>query len=240
MSAPGVSDLGRRFAVVVHDVAPGFLPQLARIVEALAPRVGREVAGAVVPCWHGCPIDRSGDGFERFVAGTFGEVLQHGYTHRQDRPGVLSLFTGRSDELVGLPGAEVRRRLGLGRALLRRVLGVAPAGFVPPAWQVGRGTAVELGACGFRYLATFGAIRAASGPTVPLSTWSWDWGVLGLLGRVGQRFGDVSWRIRPATLPCVAVHPLDVDRGYLPRVLEVVDRLLGLGRTPGLLSEFLP
>ncbi len=36
------------------------------------------------------------------------------------------------------------------------------------------------------------------------------------------------------------VHPADVDRGYLPRVLEVVDRLLGQGRTPGLLSEFLP
>jgi hypothetical protein len=36
------------------------------------------------------------------------------------------------------------------------------------------------------------------------------------------------------------VHPVDVDRGYLPRVLEVVDRLLGLGWTPVLLSEFLP
>src|SRR5262249_4876195 len=124
MSAPGVSEIGRRFAVVVHDVAPPFLPQLARIAEALAPRVGREVAGAVVPCWHGRPIDGSGHGFERFVAGAYGEVLQHGYTHRQDRPGVLSLFTGRSDELVGVPRQEVRRRLGLGRELMRRVLGV--------------------------------------------------------------------------------------------------------------------
>ena len=174
------------------------------------------------------------------MAGAFGEVLQHGYTHRQDRPGFLSLFTGRSDEFVGLPREEVRRRLGRGRELLRRALGVKPAGFVPPAWQVGWATAEELGGCGFRYLATFGAIRAASGPTIPLATWSWDWGVLGPLGRVGQRFGDVSWRIRPAALPCVVVHPADVDRGYLPRVLEVVDRLLGRGRTPGLLSEFLP
>ncbi|AGA28235.1 DUF2334 domain-containing protein [Singulisphaera acidiphila] len=240
MSAPGVSDIGRRFAVVVHDVAPAFLPQLARIAEALAPRVGRELAGAVVPCWHGRPIEGPGGGFGRFVAGAFGEVLQHGYTHRQDRPGVLSLFTGRSDELVGLPREEVRRRLGLGRELLRRALGVVPAGFVPPAWQVGRATADELGGCGFRYLATFGAIRAANGPTIPLATWSWDWGVLGPLARVGQRFGDVYWRLRPATLPCVVVHPADVDRGYLPRVLEVVDRLLGHGRTPGLLSEFLP
>ena len=174
------------------------------------------------------------------MAGAFGEVLQHGYTHRQDRPGVLSLFTGRSDELDGLPREEVRRRIGLGRELLRRVLGVSPAGFVPPAWQVGRATVVELEGCGFRYLATFGAVRAAGGATIPLATWSWDWGVLGPLGRVGQRFGDVNLRLRPAALPCVVVHPADVDRGYLPRVLEVVDRLLGRGRAPGLLSEFLP
>jgi len=153
---------------------------------------------------------------------------------------MLSLFTGRADELVGLPREEVRRRLGLGRELLRRALGVAPAGFVPPAWQGGRATAEVLRECGFRYLATFGAIRAASGPTIPLTTWSWDWGVLGPLGRVGQRFADVSGRLRPAALPCVVVHPADVNRGYLPRVLEVVDRLLRRGRTPSLLSEFLP
>jgi predicted deacetylase len=240
MSATDVNEIGRRFAVVVHDVAPAFLPQLVRIAEALKPRIGRDVAGAVVPCWHGRPIDGSSGDFEKFVAGAFGEVLQHGYTHRQDRPGVLSLFTGRSDELVGLPRHEVRRRLGLGRELLRQVLGVAPAGFVSPAWQVGQVTTRELGSCGFRYLATFRAIRAASGLTIPLSTWSWDLGALGLLGRVGQWFGDLSWRIRPATLPCVVVHPADVDRGYLRRVVAVVDRLLGLGRTPGLLSEFLP
>jgi peptidoglycan/xylan/chitin deacetylase (PgdA/CDA1 family) len=240
MPAPGVSAISGRFAVVVHDVAPTFLPQLARIAEALAPRVGRQLAGAVVPCWHGRPIEGPGGGFGRFVAGAFGEVLQHGYTHRQDRPGVLSLFTGRSDELVGLPREEVQRRLGLGRKLLRRALGVSPLGFVPPAWQVGRTTAAELGGYGFRYLATFGAIRVAGGPTIPLATWSWDWGVLGPLGRVGQRFGDAHSRLRPAALPCVVVHPADVDRGYLPRVLQVVDRLLCRDRTPCLPSDFLP
>ena len=137
MPPPGVSDIDRRFAVVVHDVAPAFLPQLARIAHALAPRVGRLLAGAVVPCWHGRPIEGPGGGFGQFVTGTFGEVLQHGYSHRQDRPGVLSLFTGRSDELLGLPRQEVRCRLGIGRDLLQRALAVVPAGFVPPAWQVG-------------------------------------------------------------------------------------------------------
>jgi hypothetical protein len=240
MPAPGVGDLDRRFAVVVHDVAPDFLPQLRTIATALAPRVGRRLAGAVVPRWHGRPIEGPGGEFERFVTAAFGEILQHGYTHRQDRPGLLSLFTGRADELVGLPREELRRRLELGRELLRQALGAAPAGFVPPAWQLGLATAEELGKCGFVYLATFSAIRAASGPTIPLATWSWDWGVVGPLGRVGQRIGDVSWRLRPATVPCVVVHPADVDRGYLPRVLDVVDRLLGHGLTPTLLAEFLP
>ena len=49
MPAAGVSEMYGRFAVVVHDVAPAFVPQLATIAEALAPRVGRQLAGAVVP-----------------------------------------------------------------------------------------------------------------------------------------------------------------------------------------------
>ena len=66
MPALGVSDTSRSFAVVVHDVAPAFLPQLARIAEALAPRIGRRLAGAVVPCWHGRPIEGP-DGQAMFV-----------------------------------------------------------------------------------------------------------------------------------------------------------------------------
>jgi hypothetical protein len=240
MRATVQTGIERRFAVIVHDVAPPFLPQLARIAESLAPRVGRKLAGAVVPCWHGRSIEGLESDFVPFVVSTFGEIVQHGYTHRQDRPGLLSLLTGCSDELVGLPRREVRHRLELGRELLRRALGVTPAGFVPPAWQAGRATVSDLKECGFRYLATFGAFLVADGPTIPLAIWSWDWGVLRSLGPVGPWLGDVSWRLRSTTLPCVVVHPADVDRGYLPRIVEVIDRLLGRDLTPGLPSEFLP
>lgn len=239
MPEPGATRVSQGFAVVVHDVSPTFMPQLVQIVEALAPRVGGALAGAVVPCWHGRPMEGPESEFCRFAARAFGEVLQHGYTHRQERPGVVSMFTGRSDELAGLPCEELRRRLERGRALLRQGLGIEPAGFAPPAWRMGRATVEELGRSGFRYLTTFGAIRGVSGPTIPLTTWSWDWGILGPLGRIGRCFGDVASRLRPTSLPCVVVHPADVDRGYLPCVLEVVDRLQAQGRRPGLLSEFL-
>lgn len=84
MSAFGFSDVGRHFVAVVHDVAPAFLPQLVRIAVSLAPRVGREVMGAIVPCWHGRPIDGAGSDFAGFTTAVFGEVLQHGYTHLQE------------------------------------------------------------------------------------------------------------------------------------------------------------
>lgn len=127
----------------------------------------------------------------------------------------------------------------LGRDLLQRALGASPAGFVAPAWLAGAATLPALEGCGFRYLAAFGSLCAGDRPPIPLATWSWDWGVIGPFGRAGQRFGDLQARLRPGALPCVVVHPADADRGYLPRILPVVDPLLGQGRTPRLLGEFL-
>ncbi len=237
-------DLSRSFAVVVHDVAPAFRPQLIAILDALSPRVGGKLIGAVVPCWHGTPLGGgeavSDPGFLRLVGRAFGEILQHGHTHRQERPGVISFFSGRSNELSGLSIAETRRRLGRGREILRQALGVAVAGFVPPAWQSGQATTAELARLGFRYRVGLGAIRPADSPPIPLATWSWDWGIVASLGRVGEHWGGVSSGLRPDALPCVVVHPADVDRGYLPRVLRVVDRLRLRGRSPVTFSELTP
>jgi hypothetical protein len=234
-----ISDFSRSFVVVVHDVAPIFFRQLVTISHALAARVGDKVSAAVVPCWHGVPLGRGEGDMELLglVERAFGEILQHGYTHRQERSGVLSLFSGRSNELSGLPATTTRTRLEGGRALLRHLLSAPIAGFVPPAWQTGCATSDELARCGFEYLVTFDAIRFVGLAPIPLVTWSWDWGIIAPLGRVGEWFGDHNFTLRPDALPCVVVHPIDVDRGYLPRCLGVIDRLERLGRTPVLFSE---
>jgi predicted deacetylase len=233
------SAFSRSFAVVIHDVAPIFLRQLVTISQALAPRVGNKVSAAVVPCWHGVPLGRGEGGTEflRLIEGAYGEILQHGYTHRQERFGLLSFFSGRSNELSGLTARQTRARLEDGRALLRRFVSAPVAGFVAPAWQTGFATTDELSRCGFEYLVTFDAIRFVSMTPIPLATWSWDWGVVGALGRIGEWFGDFSSALRPDSLPCVVVHPIDVDRGYLPRCLRVIEWLQRRGRTPVLFSE---
>jgi hypothetical protein len=65
-----------------------------------------------------------------------------------------------------------------------------------------------------------------------LSTWSWDWGIVSHLGLVGECFGNGAFRLRPAALPCVVIHPIDVDRGYLPRIVRIIDGLRRQGRRP--------
>ena len=95
----------------------------------------------------------------------------------------------------------------------------------------------ELSRCGFEYLVSFGAIRFVRKAPIPLATWSWDWGVVAPLGRVGEWFGDYHSALAPDALPCVVIHPIDVDRGYLPRCLRVIDRLRRRGRDPVLFSE---
>jgi hypothetical protein len=233
------SDLSRSFAVIVHDVAPIFYRQLVTISHALAIRVGDKVSAAVVPCWHGVPLGGGEADAELLglVRRAFGEILQHGYTHRQDRFGVLSVLSGRSNELSGLPATTTRTRLESGRALLRRLLPGPIAGFVPPAWQTGCATTDELARCRFEYLLTFDAIRFVGMPPIPLVTWSWDWGIIAPLGRLGEWLGDWNSTLRPDALPCVVVHPIDVDRGYLPRCIRVIDGLGQRGRTPVLFSE---
>lgn len=232
----------RHFAVVVHDVAPAHRPALGAIVAALAPLVGDRLMGAVVPCWHGHPAELvapgpAGSELRRFIRDHFGEVLQHGGTHRGRRLGAIALLTGGSDELAGLSVEETRRRLRWGRAVLAGLGDRPVAGFVPPAWQAGRVSLGELARLGYRYRADWAAVRFVDARPVPLVTWSWDWGVVGPLGRWAEAGASAQRRLRPDALPCVVAHPADVGRGYLPRIARVVARLRGEGRSPLLFKD---
>ena len=233
---PAESDLCSSFVVVVHDVAPVYRRELGIIFDALEPLLGNQIVAAVVPCWHGVPLGSAGLPGERDliqrVRTTCGEIVQHGHTHRQLASGLISVGSGGSNELSGLSLAETRDRLRQGRAILLETLDAEVVGFTPPAWQVGRATLAEISSLGFRYLIEFERLHAIGQPAIPLATWSWDWGTVGALGRLGEWYGRSWTRLNPDAVPCVVVHPRDVDRAYLPRIIRVVEELRGQGRTP--------
>jgi hypothetical protein len=85
---------------------------------------------------------------------------------------------------------------------------------------------------GFRYSVGFTGVESTDGERFPLSTWSWDAGVVAPLGVTGEAVGNVLAAVRPEAVPCVVFHPLDVERGFLPRGMALVKKFLAEGRKP--------
>ncbi len=229
----------RRFAVVVHDVCPIHSHAIQEILAALEPLVGKTISAAVVPNWHGALFDAKLD-FGRWVARQFSEILLHGWTHeREAGRGVVSYCTNGSDEFTGLSHDETSSRLGLGQDQLRSLFGHRSAGFVPPAWQRGCIDRKVLRLHGLQFLFGYMAVEFVDGTRIPVSTITWDVGRFGQLGYVAGSVGCAIARVRGRSLRCLAAHPIDASRGYLPRIVRTVDSWIQSGWTPILPSELL-
>ena len=228
-----------RFVVVVHDVCPAHSHGTRALLAALEPLVGNTISAAIVPNWHGALFDAKLD-FASWVTRRFGEILLHGWTHhREAGRGVISYCTNRSDEFKALCHDETSSRLGLGQNQLTNLFGCRIAGFVPPAWQRGLVDRKMLGQNGLQFLFGYMAIDFVDGRRIPLSTITWDVGRFGRLGYVAEYIGCALGHVRRQSLRCLAAHPADAARGYLPRLVRTVDSWLQSGRTPILPSELL-
>ena len=207
------------------------------VLRSLRPLVGRRLSVAVVPCWHGRLLSAADS---RLLAAVrcAREVLQHGWTHRREGPsGLISAVTGRADEFAPLSRSEARSRLERGRELLENVLGRPVAGFLAPAFRSGRVDAIVAARAGLPFLVGWSRVDLPAGPAIPLATTLWDLSPVCRLDWLGELAGRVA-ALRRAALPLVAIHPVDVRRGDLPRALTLVRYLLDAGRKPILLKPF--
>lgn len=228
------------FHVSLHDVAPVWAPEVRVILAQLAPRLGGSFSLAVVPAWHGRPLDAGQDrAFLEQIRGSEAEVLLHGYTHEAPRrAGLLGWLTGGQNELGALPAAEALARLSRGRTLLAELLGVAPVGAVPPAWDPGPLTLDALAAAGLPLQVGLFSARSP-GRRVPLATCSWDTDRAGLLAPLGEGLGRMIGVACPSAIHHVVLHPLDARRGWLQRGMARVEALLDRGYRPARFSELL-
>jgi predicted deacetylase len=231
------SHRGGRFVIVVHDVCPAHFREIHEVVAALEPVVGRTMAAAVVPNWHGVRLDARSC-FAEWVRSHFGEVLLHGWTHeREAGRGIVSYCTNGSDEFVGLTAQETSARLQLGKNQLTEVFGHEVVGFVAPAWQRGRIDRKTLCQHGLEFLFGYLSIEHVDGRRIPVSTVTWDVGRFAQLGRAAESLGHALGWGRRRSMRCVAAHPVDVSRGYLPRMVSTVESWMKSGAVPILPRE---
>ena len=224
----------RALVVSVHDVSPQTRPACARIVDALAalgvPRTsllvipdhhhrGHFLADADLCQWLG---QRAGEGHE---------IVTHGYFHeRARRPGesvaqklATRIYTADEGEFYDLDRATARELVARGVAELQRA-GLAPHGFIAPAWLLSAEAQEALRELGVEYTTTLGAVS-------DLQTGrSWRSQSLVWSVRSGWRRGvSRAWnatlfrRLRRNPLLRVSIHPVDLDH---PAIWEQIRHLV--------------
>ena len=218
--------------VTIHDVAPPLMERVERLWALCAERC---VAPGllVVPDWHGgAPIE--GDpacvAWVRARAAEGAEVFLHGERHdevgspRAWRDSVRAFgSTNREGEFLTLGYDAARARIDRGLARLR-ALGLAPIGFVPPAWLARPDTHRAVRDAGLAVSEDDGAVyafRANRTLASPVVRWS-SRGAFRAYGSLLP--AELRWRLqRGAAVVRIALHPADLDH---PATAASVEREL--------------
>ena len=231
-------DLSQSFCVMLHDVAPVYAEHVATFTKSLSPMIGNAMSAAVVPCWAGEPLGEKDRLFLDRVLEEYGNIQLHGFEHfRPGRRGLYSKIADGKDEMMGLDPSETDRRLEAGQEILERWLGQPASGFIAPTYRIGYATPDRLAKFGIHYTVGYRDVVTSAGEKLRLSSWIWDVSPIRLLCRAGYRLGEMQYRFRKNALPCVVLHPLDLERGFLPQIERTVRKLVEAGRQPVLLES---
>jgi predicted deacetylase len=231
-------DYSKSFSVMLHDVAPLYEEHVATFTKSLSPLIGNKMSAAVVPCWGGVPLGEKDRPFLDRVKAEYAEILLHGYEHfRKGSAGLVSKIADGKDEMNGLDAAETDRRLAAGQEILSRWMGKPASGFIAPTYNIGLASPDRLARFGIHYTVGYGKVITSDGHVLPLASWIWDVSPIHLFCRLGYRLGEIQHRFRKNALRCVVLHPLDLERGFLPQIVRTVEKLVKAGREPVMLES---
>lgn len=147
------------------------------------------------------------------------EIVTHGYYHqRARRPGenpmqkiTTRIYTADEGEFYDLDRAAARELVARGNAELRDA-GLAPRGFIAPAWLLGAEAEAALRELGVEYTTTLGAVTDLQGGHVWRSQ-SLVWSVRSGWRRAVSRGWNATLfqRLRANPLLRISIHPVDLD-----------------------------
>lgn len=218
----------KRLFASIHDVSPRFEGQVDRLLDHLAPYVGRRLAMLVVPDhWSSAPITPAFAARLRSWADEGIEMFVHGWTHRDDsaHAGTAAALkakhmTAGEGEFLGLSHAEALARMRRGKALIEDVTGRAAAGFIAPAWLYSEGARAALADAGFALAEDHARVWQPGGATLargPVITWASRSRMRQLSSLAAA--GALRYALQPTRHVRIAVHPGDTG---VPALLDSI------------------
>lgn len=220
------------FLICVHDATPAHAHETRVIIRDLAPLLGRRLSFGVVPNWYGEWPIAADPAYCRLLRESSEELLLHGYFHQRQRGGgPATLLTKSGDEMNGLTPDETRGVLERGQRAFIAAFGEPARGFVAPAWRPGHVHPGSAHASGLDHVLGFFSLESHEGRRIPLATWTWDCGRWGWLGHMGHGIGSLCHSL-DCGVPALAIHPRDLQRGFWPRILRLIEELLERGFEP--------
>jgi predicted deacetylase len=233
----------------IHDVSPRFEGEVDRLMDLLAPHVGKRLAMLVVPNhWGDAPIV-PGSAFAarlRSWAEQGTEMFLHGFTHRDDArySGAGDLMRARfmtagEGEFLGLSRSESQARIARGQELLENVIGRPIDGFVAPAWLYGHGarealshSAIPLAEDHMRVWSPASGAELAWGPVI-------TWASRTRLRLLSSLVAAAALRHSPLDVLRIGVHPPDVRHPALVRSIGRTFTVARRNRRPARYADLL-
>jgi predicted deacetylase len=233
----------------IHDVSPRFESEVDRLLDLLAPHVGKRLAMLVVPNhWGDAPIIPGSTfaGRLRAWAEQGIEIFLHGFTHRDaaqytDAADRLRarFMTASEGEFLGLSSSEAKQRIAEGRALVEGVIGRPIDGFVAPAWLYGDGAREALAQSAIPLAEDH--LRVWSPPTGAELAWGpvITWASRTRMRLMSSLAAAAILRRAPLEVLRIGVHPPDVRHAALVRSIEKTFAVARRNRRPAAYSDLL-
>ena len=241
--------------VSLHDVTPFFKDEVAAIMDLIHNLGVTKGTILVVPEFHGRALLRPESGFTSWLRGLEQggwEIVLHGLTHYEPvlqqrvstkHPVVQYLvsrcYTDGEGEFYRLPGAAARVRIQNGLSVMA-ACGLAPAGFIAPAWLLSEESRAVLNEFDFSFTTTLsGVIDIRSGffQRAPVVAFSSRSALRATLSRFVAPFLANRWAGQE--LVRLVLHPLDARRPAIMELIIKLCRRMLACRRPVTIGEYL-
>jgi predicted deacetylase len=239
-----------RIVISLHDVSPLTEGRCRRIVQELEQMGVQKLSLLVIPDHHakGRTVDAPAlCEWLRQCAQNGHEIVTHGYFHRREKkPGenlmqrmTTRVYTAGEGEFFDAGRAEAAALVRRGNDELRSV-GLAPRGFIAPAWLLGAEAENGLRDAGCEYTTRLREVLDLRSGAVAASQ-SLCWSVRASWRRVVSLVWNASLfaRLERAPLMRIAVHPVDVGHEAIWKQIRTLVRAALERRTPTTYLEWI-